>query len=298
MYRKVLGIHRGPIYYAAVALMGLAPIIAWIWAIPAVGVLLVLTVAGARRHGRIFRPYQAAQARFEGGGIKRGLTPPEAAALLGRPMGVILGVAVVELLHKGLLQMDGDILRPSPPMRTERLSQNPEKRHDLRRLGAQTLNATLHPFEVHLLELVEQSNDRPLLQYGWGLVVRPLMRHVAERVGGYDLDSSREYYRLLIRRAPVEARTEGNLTTEREKVIRRNLGWLLLADEYESLLDGYCPDWFNGARTRTLAGWFSGLTMGIGATLSETDLQVRLGDAVDELSASLMADIAQATYYG
>ncbi|MBI3160018.1 MAG: hypothetical protein HYZ26_10510 [Chloroflexi bacterium] len=252
--------------------------------------------------------YAPASARFEGGGIKRGLTGPEAAVLLGKPLHVILALALVDMLHKGLLLLGtGAALQVSPveTMRTRQRSLNPEIRSEMRRKAAQTLGKTLHPFEEPILELLEQQAGAPIGGIDFGLAVLPLVDHVARRVGGYDLAETREYYQQIIKRAPVEARSEGVLQKAREKIFARNLAWILLDENYAGILDqqdySYAPMWLADAElpgAPSLAGWFAELVEALERSVNADDLSPRLGKSLDTVSAKLMTDIAQATYYG
>lgn len=304
LYRHIWGKKHRPGFFAVAGILLLPLFVSLGWALVSATILFALTAVILRQRGKNRKRYVQAEARFEGGGIKRGLTTPEAAAVLGRPMEVILAVALVDMLQKGFLELNGpDTVRLNEVMQTRNRSLNPEDRAVFRRAGAQSIMATLHPFEEPILELIEQDAGKPLSQLGWGLVIRPFMRHVAQRIAGYDMEASREYYRLLIRRAPIEARTEGNLTKEREKVYGRNLGWLLLNPDLLTFLgsgvDGYRPAWFNiGKLQGSFGEWFGQAASIVGQKLTEQDLELRLGDEIDEVSANLMSEIARATYNG
>jgi hypothetical protein len=66
-------------------------------------------------------------------------------------------------------------------------------------------------------------------------------------VGGYSLEETRAYYRLIIERAPREARSDGKQTFDRQKVFDRNFGWVLLGEDFAAVLDqpdySYVPVW-------------------------------------------------------
>jgi hypothetical protein len=290
-------------------LAGMTGLASYFW--PGLGILALAGLAAievglARRGGS--RPFEPAVIRFEGGGIKRGLTAAEAAVLLGRPPNVILALALTEMLHKRLLRLrKGAALQmePAEAMRTRQRSLNPERRGALRRKGAQELGKTLHPFEEPILELLEQRPDSPAGALDFGLVMMPLVEHVARRVGGHDLAETREYYRLLIARAPVEARSEGVLQKDREKIFTRNLGWILLDEAFADILDQadfrFRPDWLAEAQLPgepSLAEWTAGLREALKGSVGTEDLAARLGKGLDGVSATLMSEIARATYYG
>lgn len=309
LYRQVLPARGGRLLALGLAL-GAVSLLAFRWA--ALAILLLAALGQVawwwRGRGRARAVYAPVQARFEGGGIKRGLTAPEVAVLLGRPMNLILGVALAEMLQKGLLVQEQAaplLVRPAEELLTRKQSLNIERRAELRRAGAQKVGATLHPFEEPLLELIEQQSDVPIRELDFGLVAGPLVGHVARRVAGYDLAETRTYYELILRRAPTEARTEGILQTDRQKVFDRNFGWILLGADFASVFDqadySYRPKWLYGGglpEGETFANWFGGVVAELQGGVAADDLRLKLGQAVDAVAASLMADIAQATYYG
>ena len=89
----------------------------WIAAV----VVMLIGMSAQYFRSRKKQVYLPAVARFEGGGIKRGLTPPEAAALLGKPIQTILGLVIVGLLRKGFLHpQSGEdfVFQVAPEMRS------------------------------------------------------------------------------------------------------------------------------------------------------------------------------------
>ncbi len=275
--------------------------------------LLALIVWNERLQAARRRNYLSAQARFEGGGIKRGFTPPEAAVLLGKPFNITLTLLLFGMLRKGFLRQVGDAplhVEIVPEMRTRERSLNPQKRADLRRQGAQELNMVLHPFEEPFLELLETESGKPLREVDFGITVKPFVEDVARRLGGFDLGETQEYYRLIIQRAPKEARSDGVLVKDRQKVFDRNFEWILLQEGFAAILDGadfsYAPKWLRNeqgeasqlAGTKTFAEWAAGVMEEMKYAISPEDLEVKLGKSLDGVSATLMSEIARATYYG
>ena len=112
--------------------------------------LMIILVIFASFRERVQKPYETAKASFEGGGIKRGLTPPEAAVLLKKPVNVTLASVIVGLLEKGFIVLD--CISPvkvvvHSKMRTRNLSMNSVQRATQRRHVAQELGQVLFPFE-------------------------------------------------------------------------------------------------------------------------------------------------------
>ena len=117
--------------------------------------LMIILILFASFRERVQKPYETATASFEGGGIKHGLTPPEAAVLLKKPFNVILTSVIVGLLEKSFIVLDHISpvkLAVSSKMRTRNFSMNSVKRARRRRHVAQELGQVLFPFEELFIE--------------------------------------------------------------------------------------------------------------------------------------------------
>jgi hypothetical protein len=132
---------------------------------------------------------------------------------------------------------------------------------------------------------------------------------VAGRIGGYGLEETREYYRLIIERAPREARSDGKLTFERLKIFDRNFGWVLLGDAFENVLDQpdyvYAPVWLREPRGtgselagRSFAAWAKDVMASLDGVVAERDVKLTLGREEDATTATLLGEITKATFYG
>jgi hypothetical protein len=165
--------------------------------------------------------------------------------------------------------------------------------------------------------LIEAHPGMPVPELDFGVAVQPLVRYVASRVGGFNLDDTRAYYRLLIERAPREARSDGKLTFERQKVFDRNFGMVLLGDDFTSVLDqadySYKPVWWrkelgswgaaeqgseNLASGQSFAAWAAQVMATMEGAVDEQDVKLTLGRETDAVTATLMNDIARTTFYG
>jgi hypothetical protein len=272
-------------------------------------------------------PYQPAVARIEGGGIKRGLTVPEAAVVLGRPLNVTMTLVIFEMLRKGFLrQLSATplVVEVAEAFRTRGSGLSAHARGEQRRKAAQKINSALHKYEEPFLELIESQPGTPVAELDFGVAVQPLVRYVASRVGGFNLEDTRAYYRLLVERAPREARSDGKLTFERQKVFDRNFGMVLLGDDFAGVLDqadySYVPVWQRqtpspahpsdanqrekgkGANPNdsspSFAQWAKGVMAAMEGAVDAQDVKLTLGRETDAVTATLMNDIARATYYG
>lgn len=267
-----------------------------------------LLLAWRRLHGREWQPYVPARARIEGGGVKRGLTPAEGAILLGRPLHVALTLVVFDLLRKGLVvQVEDDplIVEVVEAFRTRGSGLSAQARGDQRRRAAQALSKPMHIYEEAFIEILEANPGQPVHTVDYSIAIQPLLRYVAGRVGGYDLEDSRAYYRLIIDRAPREARSDGVLTFERQKVFDRNFGWVLLGDDFEAVLDqedySYVPVWWRTSdvlRPTSFARWAQDVFAAMQAAVPEDLVDAGLQREADGTTVTLMNDIARATFRG
>lgn len=280
-----------------------------IWIMLALLLLLSwLLLAWRRLHGREREPYVSARARIEGGGVKRGLSPAEGAILLGRPLHVAMTLVILDLLRKGFVLQVGDvplIVEVTEGFRTRGSGLSAQARGDQRRQAAQALSKPMHIYEEAFLEILEANPGQPVHEIDYSIAVQPLVRYVAGRVGGYDLEDSRAYYRLIIERAPREARSDGVLTFEREKVFDRNFGWVLLGEDFAGVLDqedyNYAPVWLRTSevqRTTSFAAWAQEVFAAMEAAVPENAVEAGLEREGDGTTVTLMNDIARATFRG
>ena len=266
-----------------------------------------------KKRERTNAAYLEAVVRMEGGGIKRGLTPAEAGILLGKPFNITLTVAIFEMLHKRILKQVADnplCVEVEHSLQTRRRAATSEARADLRRQTAQNLKVAIHPFEELFLELLEQEGPKSLFEIDFGIIMRPFVRSVVTRLGGFGLDESRDYYAQIIERAPFEARSDGKLIKDREHVLDHNFGWILLGSDFSRHLDddaySYHPLWLRsteGERTElsgglTFAEWASEIMAGMKTAMPEKMFEsVKIVEG-DLISTSLMEGILKATYFG
>lgn len=237
-------------------------------------------------------PYQPAVARIEGGGIKRGLTAPEAAVVLGKPLNVTLTLVIFEMLRKGFLRQVSAsplVVEVAEAFRTHGGGLSAQARGEQRRKAAQAINAALHKYEVPFLEIIEANPGVAVSKLDLSVAIQPLVRYVAGRVGGYNLEETRAYYRLIIERAPREARSDGRLTFERQKVFDRNFGMVLLGDDFAHVLDqpdySYVPVWQRASKVQSpMSG-----SLEVGKSGSQETSSGLLGRSFASWTAEVMA---------
>lgn len=227
---------------------------------PLVVVLIAIDewLLGRRKGG-----YMPPIASVEGGGIKRGLTAPEAAVILKMPLSKILGLAIFGLLKKGVLrqvQAEPLAVEVDPEFRVPE-GTLPAACEKYYREAAQRRGVPLHRYEFPLVSLIQNRPGVPLSQIDCSLPLKRLLEQAAARMAGFDLERTREYYRAIVRRAAEQAGAIADIP-QREKQIDRDFEWILL--------DPRSPDVFNYGRPyrppwiRTGAGSSGGASAGGG----------------------------------
>jgi hypothetical protein len=163
--------------------------------------------------GRRKKSYLPALAHVEGGGIKRGLTAPEAAALLEMPLNKLLGLVIFGLLKKRVVTILKDeplTVAVSESFRAASLSSKKE-RDKQRRAAAQEAGVVLHLYEHGFLDMIEAKPDLAVHKMDFSGPMRVMLKHTGSRVSGFNINETKEYYRKIVRRAVTEAQTIGDL---------------------------------------------------------------------------------------
>jgi len=253
--------------------------------LPAVVVLLGLNEWYlARRRPSYLPPI----AQVEGGGIKRGLTAPEAAALLELPMSRVLGLVIFGMLKKGILrqvQADPLVVEPTEDFRVpEEARAGRTQRAKFYRRAGQRRGIVVHRYEYPFIYLIQCNPGKPVSQidfstplrllllrvaqrmrgfdlsdtreYDFSTPLRLLLLRVAQRMRGFDLSDTREYYRSIVRRAVQQAGALADIA-QREKYLDRTFEWILMDDDYPTVFTAgrpYVPVWVRGGGTPVGSG--------------------------------------------
>ncbi len=196
--------------------------------------------------------YMPPIAQVEGGGIKRGLTAPEAAVILDMPLSKILGLVIFGLLKKG-------VLRPiqSNPLTVEvdeafrvsgrALTHETDRAQFYREVGQQK-GIVIHKYEHPFLFLLQNSARRPVHELDFQVPMKRLLLSTAARMKGFDLSDTQDYYRAIVRQAVKQAASIGDIQ-QREKQIDRHFEWILMDPGYPPVIDygrPYRPVWTRG----------------------------------------------------
>ncbi|MCA9122394.1 MAG: hypothetical protein H6822_17775 [Planctomycetaceae bacterium] len=205
---------------------------------PMIG-LFGLNEWGLRKQSRRYLP---AMATVEGGGIKRGLTAPQAAVLLELPLGKILTLVIFGLLKKGVIRIVDE-----SPLRVEVVSKFRSTRDNRKRVAAKE-GIVLHTYEQPFLDRI-MAGSIPAAELDFRDAVSALIMVTVQRMKGFDLSDTREYYRRIVARAWTEAESIGEFP-QRDQVVERNFDWMMLDPDYYDRFDTwssrgyhYRPSW-------------------------------------------------------
>ncbi len=205
-------------------------------------------------------------ASVEAGGIKRGLTVPEAAVIMELPLGKVLALVVFGLLKKGLVrEVATDPLAVAVP---EQYHGSPSERQK----AVREAGTVIHAYEQPFLDTFEQNPGTPIPELNLQEAMKGLIEKAAERMSGFNLPQTREYYESIVYGAWTKAKAFGDLS-KRTDFINDNLLWLMLDDDYDS----YFVTWHHGGY-HYHPGWSQGGTVGLPAPTVTTGGTTTTGD--------------------
>ncbi len=212
--------------------------------LPLIG-LIIFNESALRKKKKTYLP---AIAQVEGGGIKRGLTAPEAAALIELPLNKVLSLVIFGLLKKGILtQLEESPLKVevAPDFRAKQLP-SLSKRQDHRRKAAQDKGTVLHAYEHKFLDAIEARPDRPVSKIDFTDAMKDFLERTAVRVKGFDLSDTQDYYKQIVTRAWNEAQKIGEID-QKDQFLDRNMEWVLMHKDYPTVFQTprhiYYPVW-------------------------------------------------------
>lgn len=101
-------------------------------------------------------------------------------------------------------------------------------------------------YEHEFLDVFEDNLGKAVKDIDFSSPMQRIIQLTAERMKGFDLSDTQDYYRKIIHRAMREAQNIGEIP-ERERYIDRHLQWLLLGDQRSGLFGArgyhYRPIW-------------------------------------------------------
>ncbi|MBT3669110.1 MAG: hypothetical protein HON98_13020 [Chloroflexi bacterium] len=270
------------------------------------GLMLILLFPFRNNNPKIL--YQTPKAVFEGGGIRRGLTPPETAGLLGKTPALVITLVIMQMLKKGFLEFGKKPLSFLIPrsMQPKETSLNYVDREKSRRENAQKLNAVLTPYEEMVFEYFEQKKGLSLNEMNFDFFPTLFSDYLNWRIGGYDIPLSKDYYEKIVNRSHIEIRSEGNLINNKSEVIERNIFWILLSTDFEQTINkefsDFFPSWFEtdskNKERRDFIKEYKDLVLNVQASLSDDLGIIEISENINATSENLLSDIAKATRSG
>jgi hypothetical protein len=222
------------------------------WHLISLPVVVVLIGLNECLLGKRKMHYMPPIAQVEGGGIKRGLTAPEAAVLLELPIAKVLALVIFGMLKKGILrQTNADPLSVSVNeafhLKSPTLKDNMAQHTKFYRDAAQKNGVVVHSYEEPFLFLLENNPDKPVKDIDFGVPMRQLIAGAAGRMAGFNLRDTQDYYRSIIKRAAEQAAAIGDIP-QRQETVDRNFEWILMDNHYPTVFTGwpYQPMWMRG----------------------------------------------------
>ena len=205
-------------------------------------ILVLVLMEWALRRKR--RDYLPPIVNVEGGGIKRGLTAPEAAALLEVPLGKLVTLVVFGLLKKGVL-----VSKQTEPLVLEVAEAFRGQSPTARRKAASQAGVVLQKYENAFIDEVEKHAGKPVTEMDFSDAVKGLLDAATSRVSGFDVSDTKAYYKKIVERAWKMAEDLGPIE-QRTKAVDKNLEWMLIDHGYQRRFDHwgtsgflYAPLW-------------------------------------------------------
>ncbi len=210
---------------------------------------------------------------MEGGGIKRGLTAPEAAALLELPLNQVLTLTIFGLLAKGVVRQVEEAplqVEVAEEFRAESMPDVNTSKQRLRyyRKVAQEKGTVVHHYEEPFLYLLERNPDKAVKEIDFTGAMELLLKETAAKMKNFDLSDTQDYYRRIVERAWKRAEEIGEIP-EQEEFLDKYLPWVMMKDDYPTVLTrrgyNYWPIWM---RTPRAAGRPTSSSSGSGRSQS------------------------------
>ena len=159
----------------------------------------------------------------------------------------MLTLILFGLLEKGIVIQTKDTpltVEVAHEYRAINLKRRKRRGHRLK--VAQNMGVVIRSYEHSFLDFIEEDASQPVHKIDFSEPMKKLIEYTAERMKGFDLSDTQDYYKKIIARAMKEAQSIGDIP-ERERYLDRHLQWLLLDDEYSTVLTTrryrYRPIW-------------------------------------------------------
>jgi hypothetical protein len=173
------------------------------WFFPKIGLyagifILLLIVIFELWQYRKKENYAHSHLVFEGGGIRRGLTPVDAAILLDMDAKDLTILSIISLLGKGIINLAADNrdsgLVVVSEYRIREKTINPHERKKMRKAIARKLNQTISPSEDVLIEMIEQNSEKGFGNLQFTVWFEVSRKECENKMAGFDREQTIEYY--------------------------------------------------------------------------------------------------------
>ena len=209
-------------------------------------VSIAALVIGIRvQRGKKGHDYIRAVVSVPGGGVKRGLTAVEAAALLDLPAPKVLTIMFFGMVKKGLTKIAAE-----KPFTVQLAGGTFQATHDL----AKAKHIPVRAYEKEAMMEIDAAADKTgaavLAQVKLDTTLEKLQRNVADKVTGFDIDRTKSYYNKITKRAWSEA--QKGIASLRPEIFDASLDWMMLEPDFKQqwegidLGPGYHPVWLGG----------------------------------------------------
>jgi hypothetical protein len=200
--------------------------------------VLAVIVETARKKRK--EKYLPAIASVEGGGIKRGLTAPEAAALLELPVNKVITLILFGMMKKGVI-----VQSSKEPVRF-RVADHPPA------------DAVPQTYENDFLALLKKHADAGSIhEIDCSKPMAALIKTVASRMVGFNVNETREYYKQIISRAWKEAEEIGEIDAWQKKMDEK-VDWMMLDPDFGGRFRPYQDRYIPRSYRTTSAGYSTG----------------------------------------
>jgi len=151
------------------------------------------------------------------------------------PLGKVLTLLVFGLLKKGIVRQV-----QAEPLALELVEDYHGSRSE-RQAAARENGTVIHAYEQPFLDIFEENPGVAIEDLNVQEPMKGLIEKAAERMSGFNLPQTREYYRSIVHGAWTKAKAIGDLS-ERTQFVDENFLWLLLDDGYD---EGF-NTWYGG----------------------------------------------------
>jgi hypothetical protein len=244
-----------------------------------IGVIIFFAMRSSRKRQQQYLPPRVG---IESGGIKRGLTPPEAGLLQELPLPRVLLLIIFGLLKKEMLGITTDAGK--------------EYRFSVQKKEG------LEPLDYERDFFAAIDKDRRLEKPALRTMFTSMIKGMQAKLAGFSRRESNAYYQSIMNKAWDQVQS-----CPREKLpeeLAQSLEWLALDPEYENKLGPYTPDtvfmpgstdyWYRRfPQTTTGTGGGSVPGKGLGGTVSGS--ASRLVGSLQAFSGTLLGDSAAFT---